>query len=45
MLFRLSFRHDFDGNGNEGSSKISMVVREEVKFPTALRELARNKMY
>ena len=41
---------DFDGNGNEGSvtysdgneesSKISMAVRDEVKFPMAPRELA-----
>jgi hypothetical protein len=39
---------DFDGNGNEGSvdyshgsegsSKISMAVKEEVKFPMILRE-------
>ena len=41
---------DFDGNGNKGSvnysddsegkSKLLMVVREEVKFAMALRELA-----
>jgi hypothetical protein len=27
-------------NGSEGSSKISMAVREEIKFTMALRELA-----